>query len=276
MHPVLFGDTSRRSLGMKTVVMVLACALSLASAGALFAGPFMSVPTVLAEGDEYAPGTEIEQISGVTVAVGMGQFTFRSLLPEIRALGVGTRGGAWDGDAGCYAIAAEGYKLLDPGKGSLLRFGGWYARPFNLGGGQSSECLAELHLGYRFTESAGVELGQFVADAADVIGKTALHITYDMPQVGESGFALQFGAGWISETDTFVLPGAPNMDRETDFSAYANASYSLPNDYTLTGNLWFLRQRLSMPAFALGSTAVPAISSTKNSVNWGLAIGKEF
>lgn len=252
-----------------TMFVSLALTLSALAAGA---GPLMGV---IADRPEMESG-EI----GSVWSLGYATFNFRNLADEIRATGVLNSSSAWHSEAGGVLATGELYKYTRPDSDAMVRFGGWFSAPLEADGPQSGEALGELHLGYRFDESVGLEVGTYLADARDIIGREFFHATYDVPRNPANNIAVQLGAGTAGKTDSFLMAGAPRMETRTYLSVYANASYPMKDDVTVNAGLWFMRQRYYMREFSArtpyGLATVEPKTSIRNVVNWFISVGKEF
>lgn len=264
---------------MRITMLVIACAALLATSAMVCAGPFSAVPTIKVTGDEFGSDTLIQQNTGFHVTAGYARFQFKAFRPEITALGATlVPGGTFSDDAAGFIVSAEASKMLDPRSGGMIRVGGWYSAP-NASGDTDAK-LGEIHLGYRFNNFVGVEVGQFFSDAEDVFGKNSVYLTYELPPSPDSDVAFQFGAGTITKSDQFVAPGIPAMERKTDISLFVNGMYGMQNDVTLNVGVWYLRQQFSIPGFTYtapsGPIAVGASEGNENILNWTLSIGKKF
>ncbi len=266
---------------MRFTVLVIACVALLATSAVLYAGPFSAVPTIEVSGNEFGAESLVQKDLGGHINVGYARFSFKNILPTVTAPGtVLLAGGSQSQDAGGLMLSGEAFKMIDAKSGSMFRLGAWYAAPTEAGGSQWAENVGEVHLGYRFNQYIGVEVGQFIGDGVDAFGKNSAYLTYEIPPTPDTDVAFMFGAGTITKTNTFAMTGVPNVERSTDISAFVNATYGMQNDLTLNVGVWFLRQKLSIPAFSYISSSGPiAIDSTtghENSVNWCLSIGKKF
>lgn len=266
---------------MRITVLVIACAALLAMSAMVCAGPFGSVSTIKVSGDEFGSDTLLQQMTGGHVSIGYARFSFKSIRPEVAALGTTiVPGGTQTNDAGGIILSAEACRMMDQKSGAMLRIGGWFALPGEAGGGQSGENVGDIHVGYRFNKYVGLEVGQFIGDGQDAFGKNSAYLTYELPPTSESDVAFMFGVGTITKGDSFVATGLPAMRRETDVSAFVNGMYGMQNDTTLNVGVWYMRQRLSMPAFTFtspsGPVAVGATSGRENVVNWTISVGKKF
>ncbi len=266
---------------MRFTVLVIACVALLATSAVSYAGPFTGVPTIPASDNEFGSDTIVQSGIGAHITVGYARFSLKSVLPTISSLGTTlVAGGTQSQDVGAFIASAEAFKLIDSKEGSMVRVGGWLSTPRKATGSQSNETVGEVHLGYRFNQNIGIEVGQFVSDGQYAFGKNSAYLTYEIPPTPEADVAFQFGIGTITKSDSTVMTGMPNMSRKTDFSAFVNGSYGMQHDTTLNVGVWFLRQQFSMPAFTYisssGSTPVDATSANENIINWTLSIGKKF